>query len=80
MYESAGRIPTAASQPGGGSSSFGRAFLLTEEDSLRMRGGRCAQDDFLLGMSRRSPSGFAPPTGSSASHASDHVRGVLIHA
>ncbi|CAE7640850.1 unnamed protein product [Symbiodinium necroappetens] len=27
-----GRIPTAASQPGGGSSSFGRAFLLSEED------------------------------------------------
>eukprot|EP00435_Cladocopium_sp_Y103_P006647 s294_g2.t1 len=27
-----GRIPTAASQPGGGSSSFGRAFLLTEEE------------------------------------------------
>ncbi|CAE8593651.1 unnamed protein product, partial [Polarella glacialis] len=27
-----GRIPTAASQPGGGSSSFGRAFLLSEEE------------------------------------------------
>lgn len=37
-----GRIPTAASQPGGGSSSFGRAFLLTEEE------------DFLFGASRRS--------------------------
>lgn len=36
-----GRIPTAASQPGGGSSSFGRAFELTEEE------------DFLLGVSRR---------------------------
>eukprot|EP00931_Biecheleriopsis_adriatica_P056338 TRINITY_DN33385_c0_g1_i1.p1 TRINITY_DN33385_c0_g1~~TRINITY_DN33385_c0_g1_i1.p1 ORF type:complete len:514 (-),score=86.41 TRINITY_DN33385_c0_g1_i1:163-1473(-) len=36
-----GRIPTAASQPGGGSSSFGRAFLVSDED------------DFLLGMSRR---------------------------
>jgi len=36
-----GRIPTAASQPGGGSSSFGRAFLLTEDE------------DFLFGASRR---------------------------
>merc|ERR1740129_503919 len=36
-----GRIPTAASQPGGGSSSFGRAFLLTEDE------------DFLFGVSRR---------------------------
>merc|ERR1719265_2172176 len=36
-----GRIPTAASQPGGGSSSFGRAFLLSEEE------------DFLFGASRR---------------------------
>jgi len=36
-----GRIPTAASQPGGGSSSFGRAFLLQEEE------------DFLFGVSRR---------------------------
>lgn len=43
-----GRIPTAASQPGGGSSSFGRAFLLTEEE------------DFLMGMSRRAPNG--PPS------------------
>lgn len=42
-----GRIPTAASQPGGGSSSFGRAFLLSEED------------DFLLGVSRRPSSGPA---------------------
>jgi hypothetical protein len=37
-----GRIPTAASQPGGGSSSFGRAFLLKEDE------------DFLLGASRSS--------------------------
>eukprot|EP00747_Dinoflagellata_sp_TGD_P168539 gnl/TRDRNA2_/TRDRNA2_195144_c0_seq1.p1 gnl/TRDRNA2_/TRDRNA2_195144_c0~~gnl/TRDRNA2_/TRDRNA2_195144_c0_seq1.p1 ORF type:complete len:503 (-),score=84.07 gnl/TRDRNA2_/TRDRNA2_195144_c0_seq1:125-1633(-) len=36
-----GRIPTAASQPGGGSSSYGRAFLLTEDE------------DFLFGVSRR---------------------------
>jgi len=36
-----GRIPTAASQPGGGSSSFGRAFLLSEDE------------DFLFGASRR---------------------------
>mmetsp|Transcript_123973 Transcript_123973/g.246852 ORF Transcript_123973/g.246852 Transcript_123973/m.246852 type:complete len:495 (+) Transcript_123973:133-1617(+) len=36
-----GRIPTAASQPGGGCSSFGRAFLLAEEE------------DYLLGVSRR---------------------------
>merc|ERR1719265_2514042 len=36
-----GRIPTAASQPGGGSSSFGRAFLLSEEE------------DFLFGASKR---------------------------
>jgi len=42
-----GRIPTAASQPGGGSSSFGRAFLLTEEE------------DFLLGVSRRPTSSGA---------------------
>lgn len=42
-----GRIPTAASLPGGGSSSFGRAFLLTEEG------------DFLLGASRRSSNGPA---------------------
>jgi len=40
-----GRIPTAASQPGGGSSSFGRAFLLTEDT------------DFLLGVSRRAGNG-----------------------
>eukprot|EP00933_Yihiella_yeosuensis_P044045 TRINITY_DN39091_c0_g1_i1.p1 TRINITY_DN39091_c0_g1~~TRINITY_DN39091_c0_g1_i1.p1 ORF type:complete len:501 (-),score=82.45 TRINITY_DN39091_c0_g1_i1:83-1585(-) len=37
-----GRIPTAASQPGGGSSSFGRALLVSEEE------------DFLLGISQRS--------------------------
>lgn len=43
-----GRIPTAASQPGGGSSSFGRAFLLTEEE------------DFLFGASRRSAGGNGP--------------------
>mmetsp|Transcript_34394 Transcript_34394/g.92086 ORF Transcript_34394/g.92086 Transcript_34394/m.92086 type:complete len:485 (-) Transcript_34394:246-1700(-) len=42
-----GRIPTAASQPGGGSSSFGRAFLITDEE------------DFLLGVSRR-PNGSGP--------------------
>merc|ERR1719171_1134618 len=36
-----GRIPTAASQPGGGSSSFGRAFLLSDEE------------DFLFGLSRK---------------------------
>lgn len=36
-----GRIPTAASQPGGGSSSFGRSLLLTEEE------------EFLFGISRR---------------------------
>eukprot|EP00971_Amphidinium_carterae_P213870 4244785-Amphidinium_carterae.1 len=35
-----GRIPTAASQPGGGSSSFGRAFLLDDEEQ------------FLFGMTR----------------------------
>lgn len=44
-----GRIPTAASQPGGGSSSFGRAFLLTEEE------------EFLFGVSRR-PGGGGPAT------------------
>lgn len=42
-----GRIPTAASQPGGGSSSFGRAFLLTDEE------------DFLFGVSRRAGGGPA---------------------
>lgn len=35
------RIPTAASQPGGGSSSFGRAFVLAEEEG------------FLFGISRK---------------------------
>ncbi|CAK0886570.1 unnamed protein product [Prorocentrum cordatum] len=40
-----GRIPTAASHLGGGSSSFGRAFLLAEEE------------DFLFGVSRRPSSG-----------------------
>lgn len=49
-----GRIPTAASQPGGGSSSFGRAFLLTEED------------DFLLGASRRSGVGGSSACGPSS--------------
>lgn len=38
-----GRIPTAASQPGGGSSSFGRAFLVPE-------GGG---EDFLFGVSKQ---------------------------
>jgi len=42
-----GRIPTAASQPGGGSSSFGRAFLLAEDE------------DFLFGVSRRPAGGGA---------------------
>lgn len=37
-----GRLTTAASQPGGGSSSFGRAFLLSDED------------DYLLGSARGS--------------------------
>jgi len=37
-----GRIPTAASQPGGGSSSFGRAFLIGEDEQ------------FLFGMTRGS--------------------------
>jgi len=49
-----GRIPTAASQPGGGSSSFGRAFLLAEEE------------DFLLGVSRR-PGGSGGSSGGPAS-------------
>lgn len=49
-----GRIPTAASQPGGGSSSFGRAFLLTEEE------------DFLFGVSRR-PGAAGGAGGSSSS-------------
>lgn len=43
-----GRIPTAASQPGGGSSSYGRALLLTDD---------C---DFLLGVSRRPVASGAP--------------------
>eukprot|EP00927_Polykrikos_kofoidii_P009346 TRINITY_DN13892_c0_g1_i1.p1 TRINITY_DN13892_c0_g1~~TRINITY_DN13892_c0_g1_i1.p1 ORF type:complete len:502 (-),score=67.28 TRINITY_DN13892_c0_g1_i1:119-1624(-) len=46
-----GRIPTAASQPGGGSSSFGRAFLLSEHS------------DFLLGVSRRAAGGASPASG-----------------
>merc|ERR1712203_689169 len=49
-----GRILTAASQPGGGSSSFGRAFLLAEED------------DFLFGVSRR-PGSNSGGAGGSAS-------------
>lgn len=43
-----GRIPTAASQPGGGSSSFGRACLVSDEE------------DFLLGVSRRAGAGAGP--------------------
>lgn len=47
-----GRIPTAASQPGGGSSSFGRAFLLQEEE------------DYLFGLSNKSshPASLFVPT------------------
>eukprot|EP00928_Gymnodinium_smaydae_P036393 TRINITY_DN25448_c0_g1_i1.p1 TRINITY_DN25448_c0_g1~~TRINITY_DN25448_c0_g1_i1.p1 ORF type:complete len:543 (-),score=113.85 TRINITY_DN25448_c0_g1_i1:74-1576(-) len=40
-----GRIPTAASHPGGGSSSYGRALLLGDDS------------DFLLGVSRRQVAG-----------------------
>lgn len=47
-----GRIPTAASQPGGGSSSFGRAFLLADDE------------DYLFGLSNKSshPASLFVPT------------------
>eukprot|EP00929_Paragymnodinium_shiwhaense_P079896 TRINITY_DN41651_c0_g3_i1.p1 TRINITY_DN41651_c0_g3~~TRINITY_DN41651_c0_g3_i1.p1 ORF type:complete len:511 (+),score=115.94 TRINITY_DN41651_c0_g3_i1:131-1663(+) len=57
-----GRIPTAASQPGGGSSSFGRACLLTEDQ------------DFLLGAS----SGQRQKGGSSTGPSSIFVPAVHL--